>query len=209
MTLPLGVLVSGSGSNLQAILDAIREGQLSADLRVVISNRPGVLALSRAEKAGVRAVCLDHKSYESREAFDADLLKVLREAGVEWVALAGFMRVLSKGFLDAYKNRVINIHPSLLPAFPGINAQKQAFEHGVRVAGCTVHFVDHGVDTGPIISQCAVPVLSGDTAETLRDRILAEEHKLFVEALRLISEGRVQLSPDGKRTQILSESPGR
>ncbi len=206
MTLSLGVLVSGSGSNLQAILDAISRGELSAEVRVVLCNRPGAYALTRAKNAGIRAVCLDHKSFPSREDFDTEMLSVLKDAGVEWVALAGFMRVLSKGFLDAFKHRVVNIHPSLLPAFPGVNAQKQAFDYGVRVAGCTVHFVDDGVDTGPIISQRAVPVHEDDTVESLRDRILEQEHKAFVEALRFISEGRVEISSDGRRVHIQGEA---
>jgi phosphoribosylglycinamide formyltransferase-1 len=191
VSLKLGVLVSGSGSNLQAILDAIAAGKLRADCRVVISNRPGAYALERARAAGVKAVALDHKTFESREAFDEALVSHLKEAGVQWVALAGFMRVLTPVFLDAFSGRVVNIHPSLLPAFPGVDAQTQAFEYGVKIAGCTVHFVDSGVDTGPIILQSAVPVLPEDTAETLKARILEQEHKIFVEALDSIEKGLV------------------
>lgn len=193
MSLQLGVLVSGSGSNLQAILDAISAGDLDAECRIVVSNRPGVFALERAKKAKVPTLALDHKSFQSRSAFDAELARVLKDAGVEWIALAGFMRVLTPTFLDAFGGRIINIHPSLLPAFPGVDAQRQAFESGVKVTGCTVHFVDHGVDTGPIIAQQEVPVLSGDDLETLRARILVQEHRLFVDALKKVASGEVQL----------------
>lgn len=200
MTLRLGVLVSGSGTNLQSILDATQQGRLDAEVRLVLSNRPGVLALERAARAGVPALCLDHKAYPTREAFDEAAIAALREAGVEWVALAGFMRVLTPRFLEAFEGRIVNIHPSLLPAFPGVNSQRQAFDHGVKVAGCTVHFVDGGVDTGPIIAQRAVPVLEEDDAASLRARILEQEHTLFVEALQAIAEGRVTTtsSPTGR-----------
>ncbi len=199
MTLALGILVSGSGSNMESILKAIADGRLDAECKVVISNRPDALALSRAEKAGVKSVALDHKKYASREEFDAALVQTLREKGVEWIALAGFMRVLTPVFLDAFSQRIVNIHPSLLPAFPGVNAQKQAYDYGVKVAGCTVHFVDGGVDTGPIISQRCVPVLDGDTADTLKTRILEQEHRIFVEALQAIALGNVRYPADGRR----------
>lgn len=199
MTLALGVLVSGNGSNLQAILDAIESGNLDAECRIVVSNRPSAYALVRAEKAGIKAVALDHKSYESRQAFDTALVELLRGAGVEWVALAGFMRVLTNVFLDAYAQKVVNIHPSLLPAFPGVAAQEQALSYGVKVTGCTAHFVDNGVDTGPIIAQKAVEVLESDTLETLRDRIIVQEHKIFVEALQAIAQGKVRYPATGRR----------
>ncbi len=199
MTLQLGILVSGSGSNMESILTAISDGRLDAECKVVISNRPGVLALSRAETAGVKTAVLDHKEYGSREDFDTALVATLQREGVEWIALAGFMRVLTPIFLDAFSGKVVNIHPSLLPAFPGVNAQKQAFEYGVKVAGCTVHFVDGGVDTGPIISQRAVEVLESDTADTLKARILEQEHQIFVEALQAIAKGRVKYPADGRR----------
>jgi len=202
MTLALGVLVSGSGSNLQAILDAIASGALDAECKIVISNRPGVFALERAKKAGVKTAELDHKSFESREAFDQKLASTLKAEGVEWLALAGFMRVLTPEFLDSFKDKVVNIHPSLLPAFPGVNAQKQAFEYGVKKAGCTVHFVDSGVDSGPIILQASVDVKDDDTVETLRDRILVEEHQLFVRGLSLIAQGRVTKSASRRRILI-------
>lgn len=198
----LGVLVSGTGSNLQAILDAMADGRLDATIRLVISNKSGALALERAKAASIPTLCLSHRDYATREEFDGALVRALREASVEWVVLAGFMRLLSRTMLDAFANRVVNIHPALLPAFPGVDAQQQALEYGVKLAGCTVHLVDEGTDTGPIIAQRAVPVLDTDDAATLRARILAEEHSLLVEVLRAISEGRVELAPrDGRRAR--------
>jgi len=205
--LALGVLVSGSGSNLQAILDAIAQGRLHAKCKVVISNRPDVQALARAERALVPTQVIDHKRFTTREEFDGELVRSLRAHGVEWVALAGFMRVLTPKFLDAFSDRVINIHPSLLPAFPGVDAQGQAWDYGVRVAGCTVHFVDIGVDSGPIILQKTVPVESLDTKEDLRKRILEQEHLAFVEALELIAQGRVMRQPGLRRVSVTE--PGR
>lgn len=199
MTLALGILVSGSGSNMEAILKAIAEKRLDAECKIVISNRPDVLALRRASAAGVKIAVLDHKRYESREHFDTDLVAVLVAEGVEWIALAGFMRVLTPIFLDAFSKRVVNIHPSLLPAFPGVNAQAQAFEYGVKVTGCTAHFVDGGVDTGPIIQQSAVPVLDTDTADSLKARILEQEHRIFVDALQKIALGEITYPKDGRR----------
>lgn len=210
MTLELGVLVSGGGSNLEAILAAIADGRLDARCRLVLSNRPAVFALERARAAGVPSVVVDHKQYPTRDDFERAALVELRAHGVEWLALAGFMRVLSADFLAAFPGRVVNIHPSLLPAFPGVAAQKQAYDAGVKLAGCTVHFVDAGVDSGPIIAQSSVPVLESDSAEDLRLRILEQEHVLFPRALQWIAEGRVQvvsragardlvaIAPDGK-----------
>jgi phosphoribosylglycinamide formyltransferase-1 len=162
---------------------------------LVVSNRPGAGALERAKRAGVPHVAIDHKRFDTREAFDSELVSALRGAGVDWVVLAGFMRVLTRVFLDAYAGRVINIHPALLPAFPGVHAQRQALEHGVKISGCTVHFVDSGVDTGRIIAQRAVPVLPGDDEASLSERIHAAEHELFVEVLRDIARGRVEPLP--------------
>ncbi len=210
MTLALGVLVSGSGSNLQAILDAIDDGRLDARCELVISNRPTAYALTRAERAGVATCVVDHKEFASREQFDQRVIAHLKEAGVQWVALAGFMRVLTPAFLSAFEDRVVNIHPSLLPAFPGVDAQRQAFDYGVKVAGCSVHFVELGVDSGPIILQRAVPVLPNDTVDTLRQRILLEEHLAFVHALQLIAEDRVQLLPGEascRRRVVVTEAP--
>jgi phosphoribosylglycinamide formyltransferase 1 len=195
--LDLAILVSGSGTNLQAILDAIRDGSLDARVRVVVSNRPGVLALERAAAAGVPTSCLPHQQFASREGFDEALGAIVREAGAQWVVLAGFMRLLTPAFLRAFAGRVINIHPSLLPAFPGTRAQEQALHYGVKVSGCTVHFVDEGVDTGPVIGQRAVPLLDGDTVESLTQRILVEEHRLLVDVLRWLAEDRVRIEPPG------------
>lgn len=206
--LSLGVLVSGSGSNLQAILDAITDGRLYARCKVVISNRPGVLALNRAERAGVPSRVIDHKQFARREDFDESLVSTLQEFGVEWVALAGFMRVVTPIFLSAFQDRVVNIHPSLLPAFPGVDAQRQAFDYGVKVAGCSVHFVELGVDSGPIILQRAVAVLSSDTEESLRARILEQEHVAYVEALELIARGKVRRIAGSRRVSLAAPERG-
>jgi phosphoribosylglycinamide formyltransferase 1 len=197
----VGVLVSGSGTNLQAILDAERAGELgSAKVVVVLSNVAGVRALERAKAAGVATEVLAHKGFASRQAFDEALIAMLRLHGVELVALAGFMRLLTPAFLGAFPGRVMNIHPALLPAFPGIHSQKQALEYGARVTGCTVHFVDEGTDTGPIIAQAAVPVLDGDDETTLGARILVEEHRLYPAAIRAVADGRVRV--EGRRVKI-------
>jgi phosphoribosylglycinamide formyltransferase-1 len=191
--LRLGVLVSGNGTNLQAILDAARAGRIDADVSVVISNQPGAYALTRAESAGVKAVSLPHRGFPSREAFDAALVEELRRERVDWVVLAGFMRLLTPGFLAAFPQRVVNIHPALLPAFPGAHAIRDALAYGVRVTGCTVHLVDEGVDTGPILDQRAVPVEEGDTEETLAERMHRAEHELYVDVLARLARGRLRL----------------
>jgi phosphoribosylglycinamide formyltransferase-1 len=191
----LGVLVSGGGTNLQAILDAIAARTLDARVAVVASNVAGAGALDRARAAGIEAVVLEHQRYSDRRAFDAALVEVLRGRGVEVVVLAGFMRLVTEVLLDAFPMRVVNVHPALLPAFPGVHAQKQALEYGVRVAGCTVHLVDRGTDTGPIIAQAVVPVLGDDNEETLRNRILAKEHELLPRVLQWMAEGRVSVEP--------------
>lgn len=191
----LGVLVSGSGTNLQAIVDAVAARTLDARVAVVISNLGHVAALERARQAGIEALVIDHHSYETRQAFDAAVVRELRARGVEVVVLAGFMRLVTDVLLEAFPMRIVNVHPGLLPAFPGIHAQRQALDYGVRVAGCTVHFVDRGTDTGPIIAQAAVPVLDGDDESTLSGRILAKEHELLPRALQWIAEGRVVVDP--------------
>ena len=191
----LGILVSGSGTNLQAILDAVASGKLRTKIGVVLSNVATAKALDRAKAAGVDTAVVDHKAYPSREAFDAAVVEVLRSKGVDCVVLAGFMRLVTPVLLDAFKDRVVNIHPALLPAFPGVHSQKQALDYGVRVSGCTVHFVDAGMDTGPIIAQATVPVLDDDTADTLTARILEKEHALLVEVLQWIDAGRVEVVP--------------
>jgi phosphoribosylglycinamide formyltransferase-1 len=200
----IGVLVSGSGTNLQAILDAAAAGRLSAEVRVVISNRPGVRALERARAAGVPHLVLPHEGHASREAYDERLVGTLVDHRVDLVALAGFMRLLSPRLLGAFPGRVLNIHPSLLPAFPGLHAQRQALEYGAKVAGCTVHFVDEGCDTGPIIAQAAVPVLSDDDEPRLAARILELEHRLYPEAICAVAEGRIRLV--GRRVTVAPQA---
>ncbi|HEY3235683.1 MAG TPA: phosphoribosylglycinamide formyltransferase [Polyangiaceae bacterium] len=191
--LRLGILVSGTGTNLGAILDAVARRDLDAEVRLVISNIEQAPALERASKAGVPARAISHRGYATREEFDRALVTAFREAKVEWVVLAGFMRLLSTEFLATFAGRIINIHPALLPAFPGVNAQRRALEHGVKVSGCTVHFVDEAVDSGPIIAQRAVPVHDDDDESSLRQRILVEEHALLVQVLQALAADRVQV----------------
>jgi phosphoribosylglycinamide formyltransferase-1 len=199
----LGVLISGTGTNLGAILDAIREERLRAKIGVVISNVASAKGLERAQAAGVTTHVVDHKAYADRAAFDAELVRVLRAHGVDVVVLAGFMRLLTPTLLDAFPMKVVNVHPALLPAFPGTHAQAQALAYGVKVAGCTVHFVDAGTDTGPVIAQSAVPVLDSDDEEALRLRILAEEHRLLPQVLQWIAEGKVEVEArPGARTRV-------
>lgn len=190
-TLELGVLVSGDGSNLQAIIDAIGAGKLDARVRLVVSNREDAFAVERARRSGVPVRVISHRPFASRAEFDAVVKEALLRAGVEWVILAGFMRVLTPELLCAFPGRVLNIHPSLLPAFPGVRAIAQALTHGVKVTGCTVHFVDDGVDTGPILAQRAVPVLASDDEPTLAERVHRAEHELYVEVLSDIAAGRI------------------
>jgi phosphoribosylglycinamide formyltransferase-1 len=197
----LGVLLSGTGTNFQAILEAISRKELNASVRVVVSNVASAGGVERAKAAGIPAVVIDHRRYGSRKDFDAAVVEVLVGHDVDYVVLAGFMRVLTSVLLDAYPMRVVNIHPALLPAFAGLNAQSQAFVHGVKIAGCTVHFVDAGTDTGPIIAQAAVPVLSGDDDEAVRQRILQAEHKLLPQVLQWIAEGRVNAKPGSKGSE--------
>lgn len=188
----LGVLVSGSGTNLQALIDAQGIGELApGEIALVISNRPGVKALERAAVAGVKAIVVDHKAFPSREAFEDAMLAELDAAGVEAVVLAGFMRVLTARFVERFPLRLINTHPSLLPAFPGVDAAAQAVAHGVKVSGVTVHFVDAGLDSGPIIAQVPVPVWPTDDGAALQKRIQAEEHKLLPKVVRSLAMGWV------------------
>jgi phosphoribosylglycinamide formyltransferase-1 len=198
--LRLGVLASGTGTNLQAIIDHCRQGTLEAEIVLVVSNNPDAGALQRAQRAGLRTLCIDHRLFDKRGDYDRAVIECLREAEVDLVVLAGFMRLLSNEFLQAFPYRIMNIHPALLPAFPGLNAQRQALEYGVRLAGCTVHFLDSGVDTGPIILQAAVPVLDDDTEETLARRILAEEHRIYPLAIQLFAQGRLHI--EGRRVRI-------
>jgi phosphoribosylglycinamide formyltransferase-1 len=188
------VIISGRGSNLQSIIGAIGARTLDATIAVVISNRADAAGLQRARDAGIDAVVLNPRDYAGREAYDTAIAELLQSREVELVCLAGYMRLVGAPLLDAFPNRVLNIHPSLLPSFPGLEAQRQALEHGVRVSGATVHVVTAELDAGPIIAQSCVPVLDGDTVETLAARILVEEHRLYPQAIRVILDGRWQLA---------------
>jgi phosphoribosylglycinamide formyltransferase-1 len=202
----VGVLASGSGTNLQALIDGAAAGLLGpARLAVVGVNVPDCAALARAKGGGLAAFVLDHRAFPVRADFDRALIGALAEHEVELVVLAGFMRLLGGDFLEAFRGRVINVHPALLPAFPGVHGQRQALAYGVKLAGCTVHFVDGGVDSGPIIAQAAVPVLDDDDLETLTARILAEEHRLLPAVVRAIAEGRV--AAEGRRVRIAGAHP--
>lgn len=201
--LVLGVLASGRGSNMQAIIDATRTPDFPARVAVVVSDRERAPALERAARAGVPAVFLNPKDFADRAAYDEALATTLEAHAVELVCAAGFMRILSPAFIRGFAGRILNVHPSLLPAFPGLHPQRQALEHGVRVSGATVHFVDEGVDTGPIVLQASVPVLTGDTEESLAARILVEEHRLYTTAIRLFAEGRLRI---GGRQVVIEEA---
>jgi phosphoribosylglycinamide formyltransferase-1 len=204
--LRIGVLASGRGSNLKAIIDAIDRGDLDVELAVVISDVADAKALEIAREAGVDALYIDPEKKKARmtEAAEQRIIDELQSRGVELIALAGFMRILSPGLVGAFKMRIMNIHPSLLPSFPGLRVQKKALDYGVKFSGCTVHFVDEGVDTGPIIVQAAVPIEDDDTVETLSARILKEEHRIYAEAIRLFAEGRLKI--DGRRVALLPEA---
>lgn len=187
------ILISGRGSNMSALIDACRDPAFPAEIALVLSNVETAAGLQIAREAGIATACVSHKAFASREAFDAAIDAALRGAGAELVCEAGFMRIHSEGFVRAWAGRMLNIHPSLLPAFKGVRVQQQALDAGVKISGCTVHFMVPELDSGPIIAQAAVPVLGGDTAETLAARILVEEHKLYPAALKLVAEGRVRL----------------
>jgi len=197
----LGVLVSGRGSNLQAIIDNIEAGRLSAEVAVVLSDQPDAYSLERARKHNIPAVHVSARGYKGkREEYDSLLVKELQKLDVELVILAGFMRIITPNLLRAFPNRVLNIHPALLPAFPGLHVQKAAIEHGVKFSGCTVHFVDEGMDTGPIIIQAVVPILDNDTEDSLSERILKQEHKIYSRAIQLYAEGRLKV--EGRRVTV-------
>lgn len=198
--LRLGILASGGGTNLQAIIDQCLAGLISAEVAVVLSNKPQAGALDRARQAGIPVKIVEHRTHPDREAFDQAMVDILKNSGVELVVLAGFMRILTPVFLEAFPQRIMNIHPALLPAFPGIHAQRQALDYGVKVAGCTVHFVDPGVDSGPIIIQAAVPVQDDDDETTLSKRILEQEHQIYPRAIQLFAEGRLRI--EGRRVRI-------
>jgi phosphoribosylglycinamide formyltransferase-1 len=196
----IGVLASGSGSNLQAILDACAARAIPAQVAVVICNVADAKALQRAKAAGVPSLLLPHHKAASREDYDREVVAALRKSAIDLVCLAGFMRLITPVLLGAFENRILNIHPSLLPAFPGLHAVRQALTAGVRISGCTVHVVDEGTDTGPIVIQAAVPVLDGDTEETLAARILAQEHRCYPRAIALWAEGRTRI--EGRRVRV-------
>ena len=201
-TRKLGVLVSGRGSNLQALLEAQQRGELGGEIAIVVSNVESAPALERARAAGLATAFRDHRG-KKREEFDAELVAVLHAAQVSLVCLAGYMRLVSPLFVRAFPGRILNIHPALLPAFPGLDAQKQALDYGVQVSGATVHLVDEGLDSGPIVLQAAVPVLANDTADSLSARILATEHRIYPRAVRLLLEGRYRL--EGRRVIVEDE----
>jgi phosphoribosylglycinamide formyltransferase, formyltetrahydrofolate-dependent len=197
----IAVLVSGRGSNLQAIIDSIENKYLHAQISVVVSDIADAYALVRATTHGIKAVHIDPKRFESKESYETEILRVLDSHNVQLMLLAGYMKILGKTLLTAYKNRILNIHPALLPAFPGLHAQEQAFKHGVKVAGCTVHFVDEELDGGPIILQKCVEVKEDDTAQTLAERILEQEHKIYPEAIKLFAENKLRI--DGRKVKII------
>jgi phosphoribosylglycinamide formyltransferase-1 len=211
----VGILISGRGSNMMALIEAARAPDFTAEIVLVISNRPDAAGLARARDMGVKALAIDHKSFASREAFDDAVDAALRAEGIEFVCHAGFMRIQSNAFASRWLGRQINIHPSLLPLFKGLHPHKQALEAGVRLSGCTVHFVTPDLDGGPIIAQGAVPVVDGDTPDSLAERILAVEHQIYPEALALVASGTARL--ENGRVRILSTvnqtarliSPGR
>ncbi len=193
----LGILISGRGSNLQAIIDAIAEGSLDSTIALVVSNRADAAGLERARKAGIETLYINHKDYGSREDFDRAVVAAFKKREVSLVCLAGFMRLLSAEFVKAYPNAILNIHPALLPAFPGLDAQHQAWEHGVKVSGATVHIVTPELDAGPIVLQATVPVRDDDKPEALAERILVEEHRIYPEAITIMLDGRWRV--EGRR----------
>ncbi len=187
----IGVLVSGRGTNLQAIIEAIEEGKIAGEIKIVISDNPDAYALKRAQQYHIDIRYVDFKEFKNREDYDKEIIKTLKEKKINLVVLAGYMRILSPYFIRTYKNKIINIHPALLPSFPGLHAQRQTLEYGVKISGCTVHFVDEGVDSGPIILQKAVEVSDDDTEESLTEKILKEEHQICPRAIQLFSQGRL------------------
>jgi phosphoribosylglycinamide formyltransferase 1 len=201
--LKLGVLISGNGSNLQSIIDNIEKGSLKAVVNIIISSNPDAYGITRAKKHGIPFVVLKNGEFKNKEEFDSELVKILKDKGVDLVVLAGFMRIITPTVLKAFSGRIMNIHPALLPSFPGLHGQRQAFEYGVKLSGCTVHFVDEGMDTGPIIIQSTVPVLDDDTEETLAARILKEEHQIYPKAIQLFADGKLEIH--GRKVRIKTE----
>jgi|SRR5664280_773388 len=202
--LKLGVLISGNGSNLQSIIDHIEKGSLKAIIKIVISNNPDAYGITRAKKHGISIVVLKNGDFKNKEEFDLELIRILKNNCVDLVILAGFMRIITPTLLKAFPHKIMNIHPALLPSFPGIHGQKQALDYGVKLSGCTVHFVDEGVDTGPIIIQSAVQVFNDDTEETLAARILKEEHRIYSQAIQLFAEGKIEIK--GRKVRIKTET---
>ncbi len=198
----IGVLVSGSGSNLQSIIDHIENGTLDAEIRIAISNNPEAYALKRCIEHVIPSVVVDHREFGTREEFDLRIIEILKAAGVELVVMAGFMRILSHEFFQAFPLRIMNIHPALLPSFPGTHVQQKAIEYGVKFSGCTVHFADEGVDSGPIIIQSVVPVYDDDDVDTLSARILREEHKIYPQAIQYFAEGKIEVN--GRKIIIMN-----
>jgi phosphoribosylglycinamide formyltransferase-1 len=201
--LKLGILISGNGSNLQSIIDNIEKGSLKAIIKIVISNNPEAYGITRAKKHGIPVVVLKNGDFKNKEEFDLELIRILKNNYVDLVILAGFMRIITPTLLKAFPHKIMNIHPALLPSFPGIHGQKQALEYGVKLSGCTVHFVDEGVDTGPIIIQSAVQVFDDDTEETLAARILEEEHRIYPQAIQFFAEGKIEIK--GRKVRIKTE----
>ncbi len=200
----LGILISGSGTNLQSIIDNIHSGYIkNGEIAIVISNNPEAYGLTRAQKHNIPNIVINHKDFQNREDFEQKIIDELEKFNVDYVILAGFMRVLTKKFISYFHNRILNIHPALLPCFPGTDGQKQAFDYGVKFSGCTVHFVDEGTDTGPIIIQAVVPVLQNDNVETLKKRILAQEHTIFPYAIKLLLEDKLRIV--GRKVEIINE----
>ena len=200
---PIGVLLSGGGTNLQAIIDAIEQDRLDADIRTVVSNRETAYGITRARNHGIPTTVINHRGHASREAYDRVVVDHLKGQGVELIVLAGFMRLLSPLFVQSFPDRIMNIHPALSPSFAGLHGQRQAFEYGVRFSGCTVHFVSEGCDEGPVIIQAVVLVLPDDTEETLAQRILAQEHRIYPRAIQLYSEGRLVI--EGRKVRVTGE----
>jgi len=187
----IGVLVSGSGTNLQAIIEAIKAGKIEGKICIVISDNPNAYAIKRAKKYNIKTQYINYKEFNNREEYDKKIISILKEKDCDLVVLAGYMKILTPYFINAYKNKIMNIHPALLPSFPGLHVQKKAIDHGVKVSGCTVHFVDEGLDSGPIIIQQVVEVKDDDTEESLVERILREEHRIYPRAIQLFSEGKL------------------
>lgn len=200
--LNIGILASGRGSNLQSIIDSIESGELKANISMVMSDRENAFALDRADNHNIDSLYINPKQYESKEKYEQELVGIFKENGVELVVMAGFMRILGPYFIKHFRKRVMNIHPSLLPSFPGLHPQRQALEYGVKVSGCTVHFADEGMDTGPIILQAVVPVLDDDDEDSLSSRILDEEHRIYPQAIKLFSEDKLKI--EDRAVKIIS-----